>query len=104
MDEYTRVGAARNPSIRGIEFYITYKQPYSDDRHIGRVAMKKIKGNEAVWNPPAFWLTDHNAQKLMDDLWYAGVRPSEHGEAEGELKATKKHLQDMRNLAMRGDQ
>lgn len=38
------------------------------------------------------------AQQLMDELWNAGVRPTEQGSA-GQLAATERHLADMRQLA-----
>ncbi len=38
-----------------------------------------------------------NAQTLMDDLWRAGLRPTE-GDSPGELSATRGHLKDMRTL------
>ena len=36
------------------------------------------------------------AQVLMDDLWNVGIRPTITGVTTGQLKATEKHLQDMR--------
>lgn len=38
------------------------------------------------------------AQSLMDELYAAGVRPSEHTWSEGRDAATQAHLQDMRRL------
>ncbi len=38
-----------------------------------------------------------SAQVLMDDLWRAGLRPTE-GDSPGELSATRGHLKDMRTL------
>lgn len=47
----------------------------------------------------AFALQHEAAQKLMDDLWDTGLRPSEgHGSA-GSLAATQKHLADMKQIA-----
>lgn len=37
-------------------------------------------------------------QKLMDDLWDAGFRPSEGTGSAGCLAATQKHLTDMRKI------
>jgi hypothetical protein len=48
-------------------------------------------------DPLLLTLTDADATALIDELWRAGVRPSEHGSA-GQLAATEKHLQDMRRL------
>jgi hypothetical protein len=38
------------------------------------------------------------AQTLMDDLWACGVRPTEGKGSAGALKATEKHLEDMRKI------
>lgn len=100
MNEYVKVTAARSPAVGGIEFHIVERQPTYDGFRVGHVVMEE-KVDEAVWYPPAFWLTEHNAQKLMDDLWNAGIKPSDYGDAEGALKSTKDHLQDMRRIAFR---
>lgn len=44
-------------------------------------------------------ILDSNAiQQLMDDLWQCGYRPSEGSGSAGSLRATEKHLEDMRKL------
>lgn len=44
-------------------------------------------------------LQNEAAQKLMDDLWDAGLRPSEGSGSAGSLAATQKHLADMKQIA-----
>jgi len=39
------------------------------------------------------------AQLLMDDLWRAGIRPSEGEGSAGQLRATQEHLKDLRSVA-----
>lgn len=39
------------------------------------------------------------AQELMDELWHCGLRPSDGTGSAGSLRATEKHLEDMRKLA-----
>jgi hypothetical protein len=39
-----------------------------------------------------------NMQQLMDDLWAAGVRPTEGSGSAGSMAAAQAHLQDMRVL------
>ena len=41
------------------------------------------------------------AQTLMDDLWQAGFRPTEGSGSAGSLRATEKHLTDMRKIAFK---
>ena len=38
------------------------------------------------------------AQTLMDDLWLAGLRPSEGSGSAGSLKATQNHLADLKAI------
>lgn len=40
-----------------------------------------------------------NAQNLMDELWRAGLRPTEGTGSAGSLAATERHLADMKAIA-----
>jgi hypothetical protein len=42
------------------------------------------------------------AQKLMDDLWDCGIRPSEGSGSAGAFAAQGEHLKDMRKLVFKG--
>jgi len=42
------------------------------------------------------------AQNLMDELWQCGLRPSEGTGSAGSLRATERHLEDMRKLVFKG--
>jgi len=48
---------------------------------------------------PLVTLTPTMAQKLIDDLWDCGVRPSEGSGSAGQMAAVQKHLADMRQIA-----
>ena len=61
--------------------------------------MHYVEVDEGEPSPIALTLTPTLAQKLMDDLWDCGVRPSEGSGSSGSLRATEKHLQDMRKIA-----
>jgi len=41
------------------------------------------------------------AQNLMDELWQCGLRPSEGTGSAGSLRATERHLEDMRKLVFK---
>lgn len=47
---------------------------------------------------PAFSLEAKAVQRLMDDLWNCGYRPSDGVGSAGQLSAVQKHLEDMRTL------
>lgn len=48
---------------------------------------------------PTMRLPTVDAQRLMDELWDCGLRPSEGTGSAGSLKATEKHLADMQRIA-----
>jgi len=50
---------------------------------------------------PTIRISRTAAQTLIDDLWQAGFRPTEGSGSAGSLKATEKHLQDMRKIAFK---
>lgn len=47
---------------------------------------------------PAFHLSRAAGQVLMDDLWAAGLRPTEGAGSAGALAATQAHLKDLQQL------
>lgn len=57
-----------------------------------------VKRNDYEECPPSLRLDLDDAQRLFDALCKAGLRPSSDVKAEGELAATKFHLEDMRKL------
>lgn len=50
--------------------------------------------------PPTASLQPEEAQQLMDELWRAGLRPTEGTGSAGSLAATERHLKDMQAIAM----
>ncbi len=50
---------------------------------------------------PFFEMDITASQKLMDQLWDCGLRPSEGTGSAGSLKATENHLNDMRHLVFK---
>lgn len=53
---------------------------------------------EGMMLSPLLVMTKDSARNLMDELWNAGVRPSNEAGSVGELAAVKAHLKDMREL------
>lgn len=47
---------------------------------------------------PTVRVTPTEAQQFMDELWRAGIRPTEAAGSVGQLAATIRHLEDMRTL------
>ena len=55
-------------------------------------------GQDNIYREPSIKIDNTKAQTLMDDLWYAGFRPTEGTGSAGSLMATEKHLEDMRKI------
>lgn len=65
------------------------------------VSVQMEEFNEGVCPPDTLTINMPEAQILLDDLWHAGLRPSEQmrmKDNEGAIAATKKHLDDMRKI------
>ena len=81
------------------------KSPWSSDIELlisqGNAIVKDVTFEPvdvAAINSPSLVISNTKAQQLMDDLWTAGLRPSEGTGSAGSLAATERHLQDMRTL------
>jgi hypothetical protein len=48
---------------------------------------------------PTFQLDEYAAQALMNELWNAGLRPSDGTGNSGQLGAVENHLSDLRTIA-----
>lgn len=97
MDDYLKIRAMAAPWWAGVEFLLMQGKSYGVE-----VIMKtRAPDEEACRVDPTFRLEMAEAQLLMDDLWNAGLRPTEgHGSA-GALAAVKYHLEDMRALVFK---
>jgi hypothetical protein len=60
-----------------------------------------LKRDEGVLVPPTVSLDITSAQELMDGLWQCGIRPTEGTGSAGSLRATERHLEDMRSLVFK---
>jgi hypothetical protein len=67
------------------------------------VQMKVLTDEETMSasHAPICDLRKDEAQQLMDELWRAGLRPSEGSGSAGSLAATERHLADMRALVFK---
>ena len=64
------------------------------------VVMRDLAEGEVA--QPFLTMDVTEAQTLMDELWYCGLRPSEGTGSAGSLAATERHLSDMRKLVFEG--
>ena len=55
--------------------------------------------DDAIPHQPTVSMRPENAQVLMDDLWRAGLRPTDGAGTAGSMRAVENHLKDMRKIA-----
>lgn len=63
--------------------------------------LKMVEFPECTSPKPTFDMTGGQAQRLMDDLWDCGIRPSEGSGSAGQLVSIQAHLKDMQTLTFK---
>lgn len=98
MSNRFRLRAVRRPDWQDIAIYL-YDDTLSGISELQdcKVILTKIpEGNSAK---PLIEIQDNNIQQLMDDLWVAGIRPTEKINPTGnQVIAMGKHIDDLRYL------
>ena len=93
------IHAAREIYNDAIAIYLGQKDEYGY-RYVAQ-PLKLVKSEPGdVVSAPCFTLETSEAQRLMDELWNCGLRPSEGTGSAGSLAATERHLRDMQAIAM----
>lgn len=64
--------------------------------------LEQVERNTVPATETGIRFTREDAQRLMDELWGVGLRPSEGSGSAGSLAATERHLADMRALVFDG--
>jgi hypothetical protein len=54
--------------------------------------------DEGILINPTFTIDHDAAQQLLNELWHLGFRPADGTGSAGQLQATEKHLEDMRQM------
>jgi hypothetical protein len=102
LSRFMRIAAERAFAADGVAFYMIDKPPGEPKRRVHNLMLELMdESTEPLWMPPSFILSMESAQRLMDDLYNCGIRPSDAGESVGALSATKFHLEDVRKLLER---
>ncbi len=78
--------------------YVGMMEISNNKTHIMRVSLEEVPEDEAI-SDPSLTLKWDEAQKLIDELWRVGLRPTEGTGSAGSLAATEKHLKDMQKIA-----
>ena len=97
MKDNVEIRAMTAPWYGGIQLLV------KTERAVGvNVVMRDVSEAERQRDfRPTLWIGMNEAQVLMDDLWNAGLRPTEGTGSAGSLRATERHLEDMRKIVFK---
>lgn len=74
-------------------------QTERDGYSLGKAVTMEKRAEGSMFDPePTFALERPQAQQLMDELWGAGLRPTQGKQSEGVTAAQARHLDDMRAI------
>lgn len=91
---------------RCVDITVTHEDPFGVVAIAAPLTFQASPDGEAYDSGPTMRLRPDDAQRLMDELWRVGLRPTEGTGSAGSLAATERHLKDMQAIAMgllRGD-
>lgn len=88
--------AQREMHVDHIAIHLTTS--HGEYRHVAKPLVFDLQEPGLVYEP-CMHLDLTSAQRLMDELWNCGLRPSEGSGSAGQLAAVQKHLEDFRTLA-----
>lgn len=91
--------ARREDWQEGVTLYA--RQAVEGEAHLVTQPLVWERQQEPGIFEPFTRLAIQTAQQLMDELWQCGLRPSEGTGSAGSLKATERHLDDMRKLVFK---
>lgn len=90
----TEIRAQSAPWNRAIELLVTAIE--GDKVSVAHLTLKPV--DDFLQQEPTLRIDRDTAQTLMDDLWHAGIRPTEGTGSAGALAATQNHLKDLQRL------
>lgn len=83
----------------GVNLYMRKVDKYGSEIFAKKVEF--MEDGDKRYTEPMLNLNIQEAQLLMDELWRCGLRPTEGTGSAGSLRATEKHLADMRKIVMK---
>jgi hypothetical protein len=90
-----KIRANRDPWSRFVELAVIFDQ---GKKTFSAKRLEIVEHDPSMVVEPFISIYPGAAQLLMDDLWQAGIRPSEGTGSAGALAATQDHLKDIRRL------
>lgn len=98
LDQCHHVRAKASPWVNAIEIAAFGRMPNGDQR-AAVIQWQTI--SERAEMPTLLALNISQSQVLMDDLWNAGIRPTEGAGSAGAMRAAERHIEDLRTIAFR---
>lgn len=93
----TYIRAQAKPWNFGVALYIGDREGKTV---VQEIVLKRVDDvNASAPSGPSFEISTEQAQVLIDDLWNAGIRPTEGNGSAGAMRAVERHLEDMRKIA-----
>ena len=93
-----RVRAKASPWMGGVEI-AAFGKLASGDTKVATVQWETISDTGLM--KPTLSIRMDQAQVLMDDLWNAGVRPTDGAGSAGAMRAAERHIADVRAVAFK---
>ena len=93
-----QIRAKASPWMGGVEI-AAFGRLNGGDTKVATVQWETIADNAMM--KPLLAIRMEQAQVLMDDLWNAGVRPTEGSGSAGAMRAAQDHIKDLRRVAFK---
>lgn len=91
----------RSWAMDGVKLHLFERLPDGKLSLLSGLVFKEYGATEMFEPSESINLPYATAQELMDELWQAGLRPSEGSGSAGSLRATENHLKDLQTLSWR---
>jgi len=93
-DKFVRV--IERPWCGDLGFYLGERLPSGKTGVGTRVEMEEIEEGALLPPDPTFSLSQEAVQRLAQDLWDRGIRPKQMDGSQGEIRALRAHLDDIK--------
>lgn len=100
MSERLKIRAQSAPWQNAIILYLERgeRERYAKRQVVSSMTFEELDDGAVFHDAAIVAISNDDAQALMDDLWHGGLRPTEGSGSAGSLRATEKHLKDMREI------
>lgn len=99
MMRHLRFHAGREFLRNTIAIHLADERPNGQVMVAQPVVFSPPVDDSVMFTDPMLRMPVASAQNLMDELWSAGLRPTEGAGSAGSLAATERHLADMKAIA-----